>query len=129
MWEEQGASFTCFLGLEFCFSQHSCAPHLCWAWQICVHARQGLNQGFSFLFHGLCCLKILPWECDLPPGPPSLFSFFLFAELLSPAAVSEHVLFPWARGENLSLCLPVRTWYSCTLYSNLVFIWHPWCSD
>lgn len=128
MWEEQGGgSFTCCLGLEFGFSQHFCAPHLCWARQILVHVRQGLNQGLNFLFHGLCCLKILPLECD-PSTPPLLF-FFLFAELLSPAAASEHMLLPWARGENLSLCLPARTWCSCNLYSNLVFIWHLWCSD
>lgn len=130
VWEEQGGSFTCFLGLEFGFSWHFCAPHLHWARQILVHERQGLNQGFSFLFHGLCCLKILPLECDFPPPPLHfIYFFFLFAELLSPAAASEHVLLPWARGENLSLCLPVRTWCSCNLYSNLVLIWHPRCSD
>lgn len=99
-----GGSFTCCLGLEFGFSQHFCAPHLCWARQILVHARQGLNQGLNFLFHGLCCLKILPLECD-PSTPPLLFFFFcLFAELLSPAAVSEHMLLPWA-GERTCPCV------------------------
>lgn len=70
-----GGSFTCCLGLEFGFSQHFCAPHLCWARQILVHVRQGLNQGLNFLFHGLCCLKILPLECD--PSTPPLFFFFV----------------------------------------------------